>query len=300
MMARTQRRGFTLVEMLVVIAILGVLATLTLSAVMVTRVRQQTKISEDTVRKLESAFVQQSMAVIDSARKTSIPDAVMRLAESDPDRAKTLWAYLKYRRAFPETIAEAKTTLSVWDPATSQWVQLPELSPPNIFNSLPAVTNGNLDVQAGVLAYLFMTQRAERGMVSAMDEGMGSQFVEVDLGGGAKGRMFKDAFNNPITFRRFARSAELDAPPFVKAGETNLDPFDPKSRLRKFTSATVQNFAFETVFGPSPVRANPAAQPNPPQAFPNENVTGTFWSSGQNGKFGDADDIFGYRVRQGN
>ncbi|HEY2784730.1 MAG TPA: prepilin-type N-terminal cleavage/methylation domain-containing protein [Fimbriiglobus sp.] len=298
MTARIRNRGFTLVELLVVIAILAVLASLIVAGVMKTRTVQQVKTSEDTVRKLESSFVLQVTAVLDSARKDSVPAQVLRLAENDPERAKSLWAYIKYRRAFPETFAEAKSPLSVWDPAVNGFVILPQLSAPNIYTSLPAVTTANADIQAAACAFLFMTKRAERGEVAAMEEGMGSQFLEVDLGGGIKGKVFKDTFNNPITFRRFVRQADLppalqsvynlDLPPYVKAGLTvNHDPFDPVGRLRTFALATNAARAYESANGKA-------------GNFANLNVTGTFWSAGLNGKFGDEDDILGFHVQQGN
>lgn len=303
MTARTARRGFTLVELLVVLAILAVLGSLVMAGVMRTRTAQQNKTTRETVKKMESVFARQRTAVLDTARAGSVPPVVTALAGGDPDRAKTLWAYIKYRRAFPQSFAEATSPILLTDPVTNSPVALTELAAPQIFRSLPAAAgNASPEVQAAACAYIFLTSRAERGEVMSMEEGAGSLTTEVAVTVGNqpfKVTVFKDTFGHPITFLRDARDVELNAPPYANAkpGAANfLDPFDPLGRLTK-PSAWTQNVPLTKLAHVAAFGIVPNVNQNP---FVNENWTATFVSPGLDGRFRTVDDIIGYRVRQGN
>jgi prepilin-type N-terminal cleavage/methylation domain-containing protein len=338
MTGRTTRRGFTLIELLVVLAILAVLASLVLAAVLRTRTAQQNRTTESHLKKMEAVFARQRTAVFDTAltaaRNNSIPPVVMALAANDPERAKTLWHYIKYRRAFPDTFKEASQAIVLTDPNSGLPVTLTELAAPKIFSTLPPDPTGNgtnapPQIQAAACAYLFLSNRAERGEVMDMTEAAGSLTAEVDViypfpatpqSQTYKVKVFKDTFGNPITFVRFlsgATVAELNASPYatVKAGGSFLDPLDPLGRLTKNpptnpmwdTARNAQQnidltklayFAATGLTAPA-ANQNPFAAATWP-ALPANNWTGTFVSPGQDGKFGTGDDIFGYRVRQGN
>jgi prepilin-type N-terminal cleavage/methylation domain-containing protein len=323
MRARTLRRGFTLVELLVVIAILGVLASLILAAVMKTRTGQQNKTTIEHVRKMESTFARQRTAVLDAARTGIVPPVVQALAANDPDRAKTLWAYIKYRRAFPNSFAEAKSAIILTDPTTGTPIALPELGAPQIYKNLPGgTTPSQPNIEAAACAYLFLTSKAERGEVMDMTEGAGSLVVDWDVNfnnAAFKVKVFKDTFNNPITFTRMMSATtapELNLPPYAKPGVPYLDPFDPLGRLTKNSPtnplwspslSTQQNIdltklAYTAATGlPAPAaNRNPFATANWSTALTADNWTGTFVSAGLDNQYGTADDVIGYQVRQGN
>jgi hypothetical protein len=254
----------------------------------------------------------------------------MALAANDPERAKTLWHYIKYRRAFPMTFAEASQAIVLPDPNSGLPVALSELAAPKIFSTLPpGAGNASPEIQAAACAYLFLSNRAERGEVMDMTEAAGSLTAEVDViypfpataqSQTYKVKVFKDTFGNPITFVRFlsgATVAELNASPYatVKTGGSFLDPLDPLGRLTKNppnnpmwdpARSAQQNidltklaYVAATGFPAPAANQNPFAAATWP-TLPANNWTGTFVSPGQDGKFGTGDDIFGYRVRQGN
>jgi prepilin-type N-terminal cleavage/methylation domain-containing protein len=333
----TGRRGFTLIELLVVLAILAVLASLITAAVIRTRITQQNRTTEEHLKKLDTTFARQRTAVFDTARASAPPPVVMALAANDSDRAKTLWAYLKYRRAFPVTFQEAVTPITVTDPTTGTPVTLTELGPSKIYGDVAAGryvlppdvtgnrTNASPEVQAAACAYLFMTARAERGEVMSMDEGVGSLVGEVDVtytppagpSQAFKVKVLKDTFGNPITFNRMLSAAvvpELNLAPFSKQGATFHDPLDPRGRL---TSNNPTNPAWDG----RPQQQNidltklayvaatglpaPAANRNPFASLSwdkpcSDYWVGTFVSAGQDGKFGTGDDLYSYRAREGN
>src|SRR6266576_1866194 len=91
-----RRGGFTLIELMVVIAILAILAAITAAAITRVRVTQMNRTTEASVKKFQNALNQQLTAVNDEATKDSNPDRAKILAfcDNDPDRAKALLAYL--------------------------------------------------------------------------------------------------------------------------------------------------------------------------------------------------------------
>ncbi len=241
---------------------------------------------------MEAVFARQRTALFDTARNGTIrKQVVLALAGNDPDRAKSLWAYIKYRRAFPMTFAEATSPIPLIDPTSGTTVFLPELAAPQIFRNLPAAAGtATAQVQAAACAYIFLTARAERGEVMSMERrGRLTHEMDVDVAtGGQGGEVFKDTFNNPITFVRMQAGGFLDAAPYANRNDASLDPLDPLGKLRITTASyTIQVQAL-------------AAQAAGVGIFPVDNWTGTFISPGLDKTFGTADDIVGYRVRQGN
>src|SRR5205823_13346932 len=101
------RRGFTLVELIVVLAIMLILVSLSVSAVMKMIAYQQNRNTEQSIVKLDQAFQKQWRAVIDTA-KTEQPNPIAQFfSNGDDRRARVLHVLMSLRREFPTTFAEA-------------------------------------------------------------------------------------------------------------------------------------------------------------------------------------------------
>ena len=90
--------GFTLVELLTVMAIIAVLVALVASAAFQVVGVQQQRTTETTIKKVAEALDQQWQAVVDQARKENVINPnVMILAGKDSPRAKVIWVKLRLK-----------------------------------------------------------------------------------------------------------------------------------------------------------------------------------------------------------
>src|SRR5215472_5628424 len=107
------RRGFTLVEILVVLTIILVLVSLGVSAYMKIANYQQRRNTETLVQKVDVNFQKQWRAVLDTAKTDSVSDIAVYLANNDARRARVIHVLLCLRREFPTNFAEATQPVTV-------------------------------------------------------------------------------------------------------------------------------------------------------------------------------------------
>jgi len=117
------RPSFTLIEMMVVVAIIAILMALTAAAIMAVNKQAYAKASQGTIDKLAPVVHKLDQAVLDQAIKEPIPSwasaALNGLSTtssggtSDAARARVWWVKSRYKQAFPQTFAEAFTPVSI-------------------------------------------------------------------------------------------------------------------------------------------------------------------------------------------
>ena len=98
---RRRTAGFSLVEMLVVMAIIAILVSLTAAAVFKVIGVQRANNTVSTIKSASSLLDKQWAFVIGQAKNEIIPQSVMSLAGNDPTRARVFWTKLNLRQEFP-------------------------------------------------------------------------------------------------------------------------------------------------------------------------------------------------------
>jgi prepilin-type N-terminal cleavage/methylation domain-containing protein len=101
------QRAFTLVEMLVVVAIIAIIISLTLASVSAILRGQEEQTTQRTIKRLDEAITAQVRAITQDANETPIPQSVINIAGGDMRRAKVIWIKLQLKRNFPMTFREA-------------------------------------------------------------------------------------------------------------------------------------------------------------------------------------------------
>jgi prepilin-type N-terminal cleavage/methylation domain-containing protein len=279
------RRGFTLVELLVVIGIIVTLLSLLMAGFSAVRTRQQEKATDDIVFKLETAIDNQRKEIVAQAAKerrerSAVFTALLGYCDNDEDRAQALHTYLKLRHAFPQTWAEAQMDVVI--PGFPQV----NLGRHKAYLSFQTYSGGTPHDQSAALLYAMASNMGTGGATFATDDATAGNQSSVTFTGGAA-TVFKDAKGTPIGFKRFYESAELNAAPYTNAKSGFLDPFDPLGKLATWnpTPATKKSSA-EGLLGTTFRNSNNL----------NNNKTITAYSFGQDRQPNSADDVYGFRL----
>jgi prepilin-type N-terminal cleavage/methylation domain-containing protein len=225
-----RRRGHTVVEVLVVVALLAVLAALTAGAVLYARNRGPETATAATLKKLDTGLLQQWQAVIDSAQaeyrqrtqaslQGNPPATLLRAAGGDPDAARKLWVALRLKQEFPTTYSEA--TAATTYAGNGAVVTLPAKS--DYARALGGPAPGPEESSACLFAALAL---ARRGMVFHAEEALGAGSIRT-----VNGRpCFVDAWGAPLAFVR--HDDTLDPEILSAGGDGRLGSGDDVSSLR--------------------------------------------------------------------
>jgi prepilin-type N-terminal cleavage/methylation domain-containing protein len=261
------KSGFSLIELLLVLSILAILAGLALSGIRYVRVRQQNRVTEQTLFKLQEALDQLVKATTEQVRRERITrsnvfTSLLSYCGNDEDRAEALLLNCRLRHTFPVTFAEARSNLTIpaAGPAAGSAINWP---PHTVYADLPA-SGGPPEQESAVLLHKALSHLGIGGANFASDDVLGSAQTDTPLG-----RAFVDAWG-------------------PRDAQGNFVPI----RLRRFDTATPLPFPF----------ADPLPFTDPLNKLAQINISPirliTVQSAGPNRKYDDSDDIWGYRLRQ--
>lgn len=216
-----KRKAFTLMEVLVVIAIIAVLVGLTSVGLQKATALNKLKVTENRVFKLQKALSDERRTVISTcerdARERTIPAPVVAFCDGDISRAREVWTAAKLRQHFPLTFSDATTSISFNGYTLQPLATFGEVSgavPPTI----DAEATNELD-ESGALLFLVLAEWARSGEAFGMTERMPVLFGAREL------TTFKDAWNRPIGFRMNYKQAP-GSNPLLRGW--NLSMTDPR------------------------------------------------------------------------
>src|SRR5260370_42225818 len=92
-LAPRSRPGFTFVELMIVMAIIGVVVSLVASATMQVIIRQKTANTELTIQKVNEALKEHWRVVVEQAKARQIPDNILYGSLQDPNFNKRIYGF---------------------------------------------------------------------------------------------------------------------------------------------------------------------------------------------------------------
>ena len=242
------RRGFTLVELLLVITIIGVLASLALGALWHAETRAKTVRTQALVHKLHA----QIMLRWDSYRTRQLPVdlqrlSVQRLMQQGYSQADAtsivyrgydtsgnsfntsrtfaetrLWALRELMRLeLPQTFADIQAGSLLGPPGFPVQVPLPAVTRA-YQNRLASTPQATQQYQGAECLYMIITL--------GMDTSLGAERFSAKEVGDLDGDglpEFHDAWGQPISFLRWAPQFVSDLQPLPRDPQGDHDPFDP-------------------------------------------------------------------------
>lgn len=267
------RSGFTLVELMVVVAIIGIIITLVASASMQVITRQRAAITEATVQKVYAILHTHRQAVVQQAQNEQIPNNIlygdgtmqgliaMAGGNSDPDaarRALLLWVMLRLKQQFPMNFTEAlnPTPNTIRSPSGKPYVLLP--ADPVFVQSLPASSAANPPQGYESSVCLLLALSKARKGISTFNQDRLSPVELADAGAfnpGLQGlKLIVDGWGRPLTFYRWPLGGEVAAAN-PNRNQLIADPLDPGGLLlsSRWNSAAAYSgrggvWAFEKLF----------------------------------------------------
>jgi len=157
------RPGYSLVELLVVVAIVGIIAAITASAAIAILGQQKSTNTETLIKTMSSALDQRWRAVVNQAKTEPIPGTILTkllaMAGQNDRRARIIWIKLRLKQEFPMNFTEAS------DP----WRLPGTFSPPTIYYLLPGASTFTLqpsDIPSGFTYSKFQNDLSQAGVTS--------------------------------------------------------------------------------------------------------------------------------------
>jgi prepilin-type N-terminal cleavage/methylation domain-containing protein len=290
-----RRAGVTLVELLVVMAIIGVLASLTIGAVINVRASQEKSFTEATIKKLMTPLDQGFKAVFDQVREelgnstnTTLQLILANLAGNDMRRAKVIYLKLRLKQEFPSNYADAIA------PAAGYLAGKPAYAA----TLDPSIAGQPYESSACLYAAL---KQSRRGMSAYNPDDIDPNFVRsVTASSGKQVSYFVDIWGSPLQFYLFPfDNDELNDQTLPYGNPTtrqqSRDPQDPEGTLMDPTwrYTTAPNYsnnakAFMALLHPLPSATYPTAYSKLVQNFPDmaRNLIPVIVSRGKDGKLG--------------
>jgi prepilin-type N-terminal cleavage/methylation domain-containing protein len=193
------RGGFTLMELLLVFAILAVLASLGTSAMMKMLDMQKRNNTRQVVSRCNSGLQQQWKAVIDAARTDQVNPIAVALSGNDgmaPNRARVIHVLMCLRREFPVNFTEATQAVSynnyTFNPNQAYVRALSGASPASLLRSA--------EDQSSACLYLALKQR-RGGSDFDPDTALSTSELRDPFNDGIK--EIYDAWQRPVIFNRW-------------------------------------------------------------------------------------------------
>ncbi len=272
----SRRTGFILVEVLVVLAIIGLLAGITALASIQVIGYQRNSNTENTIKILSGALQSQWKAVIDQASKESPPSAVQsELAGGDAALARVIWIKLRLTQEFPMAFSEVlggdqmvftfqqrygvkpkpAYVSALQQMGVLSYIQIKQIPPVNQADESAVCLY--MALQANRAGGALKTDSLPPGVVQDLpwyDQAISPQFDPSKL---PHIRQFVDSWGYPLSFYRWPTgNADLDASNPASSGTSTLfrDPLDPKGLLT--------NVGWSS--NPSPIPAFVGIQASPP------------------------------------
>lgn len=227
------RPGFTIIELMLVLAIIGILISLSVAGVMKVASAQQVSLTRTVETQLASQVGKSWSAVADKARNEAPSGDALSMAGGNRERAKVIHLKLRLRQAFPISFQE------VLDPSVSPASYKP-LPVYQTYLSQAGVTSAAYGQPWESSACLLMAlQRGPSGTgINLEDLGVGSAVKSVTVAGTSNIQILTDSWGNPFVFSRWPNGDASGVSPVNPSGYQPvsagyLDPGDPKGELTR-------------------------------------------------------------------
>ena len=221
---RLRRTAFTLIEILVVIAIIGVLAALTAGAVMRIYGTQPVTNTRVMLKKTQTVMHKRWVEVTEQARKEAIQGVYLTAVQSlstDAATQRVIYIKIRQKQAFPETFYEALNPIVIGAttiPAVPGYVTF--LNGKGITAASVSPTSPQ-KYESAVCLLMALKRSVSGGNISEQDMGIASSINTTIAPGNAP--CLIDGWGNPIGFSRWPQGNPNNG--------TLADPTDPGKLL---------------------------------------------------------------------